>query len=151
VRVTGSFKKTICCTSNGLVTLFVRILMLLVRFTLPTFNRYSAQNVLDLVTNDDLCTIADERMWCVQKLLITFDSIDISHLSIFTNKHHCRNGAIVNSGYIRIDNITCDWFLTSNYAKGRFGVFESLFQNRASRKTSNLRCALKCFLDHIWL
>ena len=93
-------------------------MLLVVRFTLPTINAESTEDILNLITHNDLSAITNEFVWgatlgntifqCIDELLVRFDAMDVSNLSVNPNKDDCGNGSIINSGNISINNITSD-------------------------------------------
>ncbi len=86
-----------------------KVLILVVRLTLPVINAISMQHFLDLVTDFDLCSITKELsgsslcldliIKCVDELPISPDGINISHQRLHTNSR-------VNNWCFQIDGTT---------------------------------------------
>ena len=84
---TRAIKDPIGGSFDRLISPFSSILLLVIRFTLPTINTESTKDVLNLVTNNDLSTITNEFVrcstlgntvfQCIYKLLVSFNTIDV--------------------------------------------------------------------------
>jgi hypothetical protein len=123
----GSVKDLVGCTFNGLVVPLSGVLLLVIRFTLPTIDAEGMKDVL--IPNNDLSTITNEFVWCatlgdtvlqcIDKCLIKFDTMDVNNLGVNANKDYSGNGPIINSRNISIHNITCDRFIMASGIESR--------------------------------
>ena len=94
--ITGPVHDTIGSGIQHLIATFSGILLLLMWFALPILNTQGAKNVNNLITNEHLGTVTDKLVGCItlndvvfkgiNKLFISFDAIDISHLGV--NSQH---------------------------------------------------------------
>jgi len=120
-RCTGTVHDAVGGGLDSLVATFCRVLLLLVRFTLPVTNDQSAQNVENFVADLHLSAVTDELVGStsltdvvfkgVNKLAVSLDAIDISNLSVITNKQNSGSRSIVNGRNISVDNVTCNGLL----------------------------------------
>jgi hypothetical protein len=110
---------------DGLVAPFCRILVLLMRFTLPIINSEGTKDIGNLMTDYGLATVTNELQWgtmlddvvfqSVDKLFVCLYAVDISDLSASANKDNRCSGTIMNGWDIRVDNITGNILLTAKY------------------------------------
>jgi hypothetical protein len=137
-RGSSTVKNAISAILNGLVASFCRILVLLMRFTLPIVNAEGAKNISNLVTDNGLAavtnqfhggtTLDDVIFQCVDKLFVCLNAIDISDLGVSANKDNSSSGTIIDSWDIRVDNVTSNILLTAKYIKSWVRRFIDLFK-----------------------
>ena len=99
-----------------------KILMLIMRFTLPIIDAVSMQDFLDLVVYLYLGAVADKLGWgspcpdsvfqSIDELPIGFDGINISDKGFDTNKNLSDGSTRVNSWGVRIYGICCNWLIS---------------------------------------
>jgi hypothetical protein len=61
---------------------------------------------------------------CIDKLFISFDTIDVGDLSVNANKYNSSSETIINSRDIRINNVTGNCFVTMHGIKCGVWGFE---------------------------
>ena len=108
VRSTSSIHNNIGTHFYRLDATLSRILMLLLRFTLPVTNAQSSQNRHDLLADLCPCTVTDETirrttttdliLKAIDELLIGLTTVSRRDLSRTANKELSTNCAIVNRG-----------------------------------------------------
>ena len=99
------------------------ILLLLMWLTLPITNTKSTKYIKNFVTNNYLCSITKELMWCsklndvifegINKPLVCFDTINISDLCFSANKKDSSSRTIIDCWSIRVDNVTGNRLIAS--------------------------------------
>jgi hypothetical protein len=124
-RSSSTVKNAISTILKGLVASFCRILVLLMRFTLPIINTEGAKDISNLMTDDGLAavinqfqggTMLDDVVFqCVDKLFVCLNAIDISDLGAGANKDNSSSGTIIDDWDIRVDNVTGNILLTAKY------------------------------------
>jgi hypothetical protein len=115
-RRTSAVKNAIIAVLVGLISSFSWVPMLLKGFTLPVVYAEGSEDICHLVTNNGLTTVTDEFLGgstlddiifqCADKLFVCLNAINISDLSVESNKDHSSSRTIINSWDIRIDNVT---------------------------------------------
>ena len=95
-----------------------RVLVLMVRLTLPGRDDQAPKNVFDLVADlnlgavvDELggsATVADDVLECVRGLLFSFHAKNIGHKGCCSNKELGHFVAAINGGHIRVDRVGGD-------------------------------------------
>jgi hypothetical protein len=110
-------------TINGQIASFCRILVLLMGFTLPSFNTEGAKDISNLMTDNGLAAITNQFQGgttlddvvhqCVDKLFVCLNAIDISDLGTSANKDSSSSGTIIDGLDIRVDNVTGNILLTA--------------------------------------
>ena len=118
---TGAVHDCVSHHLDLLVLMLSGILVLLVGLALPVADAKGMQNVLNLVANLNLCTVTDQLVHdslftdvifeSVDKLLVCLHPIDISYQGLCTNKELGGSSTRVNSGSIRENRISSDWFV----------------------------------------
>ena len=137
-RSASTVKNAISTIVNGLVASFCRILVLLMRFTLPIINTEGAKDISNLMTDDGLAavtnqfhggtTLNDVVFQCVDKLFVCLNAIDVSDLGVSANKDNSSSGTIIDSWDIRVDNVTSNILLMAKYIKSWIRRFIDLFK-----------------------
>ena len=123
-RSTSTVHNAVCSILDGLKATFRRILLLLMRFTLPITNAEGAEDVKNLLTDFDLRTITDELRRSttisniifqgVDKLAIGFDAVNVSYLSIKASKDNSCSSTVVDSRDVRVYNIASNRLVTTS-------------------------------------
>jgi hypothetical protein len=138
-RSSSTVKNAIGTILDGLIASFCRIVVLLMRFTLPIINTEGAKDVSNLMTDDGLAavtnqfqegtTLDDVVFQCVDKLFVCLNTIDISDLGASANKDNSSSGTIIDGWDIRVDNVTSNILLTGKYIKSWISRFIDLLSN----------------------
>jgi hypothetical protein len=107
----------------GLVSSFSGVLMVLVRFTLPTIDTECMKDIFDFITNNGLTPVTKKSIGStsldnvifegVRKLVILLNTMYISNLGRSSYEYDSSSRAVKNSWYIRVHNITGDIFIAS--------------------------------------
>jgi len=115
-----------------------KVLMLVVRLTLPVTDAISMQNLLDLVADFNLCPIADELgrgspgvnlvFQGVDELPVSLHGIDISNQRFHTNKNLGNGSTRVSGRGVQIDGVGSHWLISPVDIQGGKGGLVLLFR-----------------------
>jgi len=114
---------------DSLKTVFSRVLVLLVWFTLPAPYKKGTEDILKLFTDFNLGAVTDKFIGCtmlmdiifkgVDKLLVSFNAVDVTNHGITTNKELGNSNTTVNS---RIHSICCHRFIAVVHINAGLGT-----------------------------
>ena len=115
-RCANTVHDTVGGILDSLPSAFNRVLLLLVWFTLPGFDKERAQDVQNLVANLNLSTITDQFSGCttltnvvlqgVDELGVSLNAINICDMGLGAIEDDSSLSTMVNSRGVRIHNVT---------------------------------------------
>jgi hypothetical protein len=124
-RSSSTVKNAVGTILNGLVASFCRVLVVLMRFTLPIINTEGAKDISNLLTDDGLAAVTNQFQGGttldgvvfqgVDKLFVCLNAIDISDLGASANKDNSSSRTIMDGWDIRVDYVTGNILLTAKY------------------------------------
>jgi hypothetical protein len=119
---TGTIKNTIGGILDGLVLLFSGVLVVLVRFTLPTVNTKGTKDIFNVVTNNSLTSVTKKTIGSTSLNNVIFKGVRESVVPLNTMyEDYSGSRPIENSWFVGLHDITCDIFITSVFIQGRIG------------------------------
>jgi hypothetical protein len=108
------------------------------RFTLPALDAKSTKDIKNLVTNKNLSAIADKFVrgtalddvifQGIDKLLVCFNTINISNLGVCTTKQDSGSRTVSNGRGVGVENITGNRLVPTRDIQRRVRGLEGTFQ-----------------------
>jgi hypothetical protein len=120
---TCAVKNSVSRILYGLVPPFSRVLVMLVRFTLPTIDTECMKDIFYFITNNGLNSVTKKAVGStslnnvifhgVRKLVILLNTMYISNRGRSSYKYYCSSRTVKDSWYVGVHNITGDIFIAS--------------------------------------
>jgi hypothetical protein len=120
---TSTIKDTVGGILDGLVLSLARVLVVLVRFALPTVNTKGTTHICNLVTNNSLTSVTKKMIGSTslnnvtfesgRELLVFLNTVYVSYFGRSSYKDYSGSRPVENCRYVGVNDITCDIFITS--------------------------------------